>query len=347
MILKRGKRSNVEQGLTVEQLRVAEVAILRYIQRRHYASEIKALSEGRGVGKSSTLGSLDPVLDSDVVIRVGGRLKRARVSEDFQSPYLVPMIIRLPSSLPMISTILHIVELNGSLVRFVKTRGGIPKSVWSDNGTNFAGGQAQILSIFKDLNQRVLHEYGLDVNLEWHFNPLAASHMGGVWERLIRTLRKVLVGFMGTEGRLSDEGLETLFSKVEFVVKRRPITKVSDDALDISPLTPNHLLMLSENIALPPGVFSECAMYRCRWRQVQHLANTFWRCWLKEYLPQLQVRAKWHKRKANLEEGDLVLVFGENTPRGFWPMVVVEEVFQGDDGRVRSAKIRTRCSSFT
>ncbi|XP_068243759.1 uncharacterized protein [Palaemon carinicauda] len=85
--------------------------------------------------------------------------------------------------------------------RFAARR-GVPKSVWSDNGTNFAGSQAQISRSFKDLNQRVLHEYGLDVNLEWHFNLPAASHMGGVWERLIRTLRKVLVRFMGTECRL-------------------------------------------------------------------------------------------------------------------------------------------------
>ncbi|XP_068205231.1 uncharacterized protein [Palaemon carinicauda] len=90
MVLKRGKRGNVEQGLTVQQLRFAEVAILRYVRGRRYASEIKSLSEGRGVGKSSTIGSLDPVLDSDGVIRVGGRLKRARVAEDFRSPYLVP-----------------------------------------------------------------------------------------------------------------------------------------------------------------------------------------------------------------------------------------------------------------
>ncbi|XP_068235660.1 uncharacterized protein [Palaemon carinicauda] len=76
-------------------------------------------------------------------------------------------------------------------------RHGVPKKVWSDNGTNFAGGQVQILRSFKDLNQKVLHEYGLDVNLEWHFNPPAASHMGGVWGRLIYTERKVLVWTYG------------------------------------------------------------------------------------------------------------------------------------------------------
>ncbi|XP_068207466.1 uncharacterized protein [Palaemon carinicauda] len=67
--------------------------------------------------------------------------------------------------------------------------------------------------------------------------------------------------YASSEGRLSDEGLETLFCEVEFVINGRPITKVSDDVLDISPLTCNHLLMLSENVALPPGVFK---MLCCR-----------------------------------------------------------------------------------
>ena len=68
---------------------------------------------------------------------------------------------------------------------------------------------------------------------------------------------------------------------------------------------------------------------------------------MKEYLPELQSRAKWHQTKSNLKEGDLVLILSENMPRGVWPMGLVEEVHEGSDGLVRSAKIRTKSSQLT
>ena len=56
--------------------------------------------------------------------------------------------------------------------------------------------------------------------------------MGGAWERLIRTVKKVMVGVAGNQDRLSDEGLETLFCEIESIVNSRPITKVSDNVQD-------------------------------------------------------------------------------------------------------------------
>ena len=32
----------------------------------------------------------------------------------------------------------------------------------------------------------------LQKEIKWEFNPLAASHMGVIWDRQIRTVRKVL-----------------------------------------------------------------------------------------------------------------------------------------------------------
>ena len=38
------------------------------------------------------------------------------------------------------------------------------------------------------------------------------------------------------------------------------------------------------------------------------MADVFWKHWLTEYLPTLQVRQKWLRPKRNLKVGDLVLV---------------------------------------
>lgn len=77
---------------------------------------------------------------------------------------------------------------------------------------------------------------------------------------------------------------------------------------------------------------------------MQYLSDQFWSRWLREYLSELQKRNKWHNISRNLAEGDLVLISGENTPRGVWPMGIVQEVFEGKDGLVRSAKIKTKAS---
>ena len=98
--------------------------------------------------------------------------------------------------------------------------------------------------------------------------------MGGALERLIRTVRKVMVDVAGNQDRLSDEGLETLFCEIESMVNSRPIMKVSDNVQDASALTPNHLLLLSDVPSLPPGRFTENYVYKQRWRQVQQLANS-------------------------------------------------------------------------
>ena len=53
-------------------------------------------------------------------------------------------------------------------------------------------------------------------------------------------------------------------------------------------LTPNHLLLLQSEVSLPCGKFDDKDSYgRKRWRQVQYLADAFWRRWSREYLPTL------------------------------------------------------------
>lgn len=50
--------------------------------------------------------------------------------------------------------------------------------------------------------------------IDWIFNPPATSHMGGVWERQIGTVRKVLAGLLNENGNhLDDEDLRTLMWK--------------------------------------------------------------------------------------------------------------------------------------
>lgn len=97
------------------------------------------------------------------------------------------------------------------------------------------------------------------------------------------------------EQSVDDECLSTLMCLVESTVNGRPLTIMSDDPNDFEPLTPNHLLLMRAG-AFPLGVTVKQDQYsRKRWRQIQYLADIFWRRWTREYLPTLQLRSKWHR----------------------------------------------------
>ena len=231
-----------------------------------------------------------------------------------------------------------------ALQRFIARRGE-PQQISSDNGTNFVGARRELRAMINSWNKKQIHEFLLQKEVSWVFNPPTASHMGGVWERLIRSVRSIILSLLSQQP-LTDEGLSTLFCTIESVVNGRPLTKLSDDPTDLLPLTPNHLLILRPGKSLPIGVFSESDKMKRTWRQVQYLADVFWKRWLTEYLPSLQSSRKWLKPRPNLKPGDLVLVKQENTPRFSWPLGVIRNVFPGNDNKVRVVELKTKTGIY-
>ncbi|XP_064647483.1 uncharacterized protein LOC135500166 [Lineus longissimus] len=228
-----------------------------------------------------------------------------------------------------------------ALVRFTSRRGH-PELIRSDNGTNFVGAQKELKQAIKEWNQQKIEDFLHQKEIRWTFNPPAASNMGGVWERQIKTVRKVLNGVV-KEQIMDDEGISTLMCQVEAIINGRPITRLSDDPNDLEPLTPNYLLLFRSGPTLPPGLFGKADKYsKRRWKQVQYLANVFWRRWSREYLTGLQERQKWTAEVRNIRTGDLVLIVDDNAPRNTWQLGRVIEVYPGKDGLIRSGKIRTQ-----
>jgi len=228
--------------------------------------------------------------------------------------------------------------------RFVSRRGK-PKEMYSDNGTNFTGAERELREALERLDQTKIYNGLRSEDVQWSFNPPEASHQGGIWERMIRSVRKIL-GVLSKEQLVNDETLSTLLCEVERILNDRPLTSLSDHPDDPEPLTPNKLLLLRSNSCLPPDVFKRRDKYSKRWRQAQCLADSFWKRWMKDYLPALQTRQKWNVPRRNFAVGDLVLVVDEKTPRGRWPMGLIEEVFPDSNGYVRSVKVKTATSVY-
>ena len=183
--------------------------------------------------------------------------------------------------------------------RFIARRGN-PLCIYRDNGTNFVGAERVLKKSLEAWNQNQIYDHLLQRGIEWHFNPPFASHMGGSWEGLIRSIRRILSAIPQTQ-LTSDNVLTTVMEEAESILNSRPLIPITLDPKDGQPLTPNHLLLLRESITLPPGLFDQRDNHaRRRWAQAQYLTNQFWRRFVKEYLPSLNERQKWQKKKPNI-----------------------------------------------
>lgn len=225
-----------------------------------------------------------------------------------------------------------------AVCRFVSRRGP-PKELFSDNRTNFRGAEVEIKQMLKNWHQTKIMNRLREQGIQWHFSPLKASHTGGVWERMIRTIRKNMRALVG-DRLVDDETLLTVMCEVEKMINDRPLTRQCDDPRDLSTLTPNTLLLGYRNRSSSANVSSSNHLQE-KWKQAQKLADRFWDRWLKEYLPTLQEKQKWLTPRRNLTEGDIVLMGKEELPRGQWPLAVVEETFPDSKGFVRQVIIRT------
>lgn len=234
-----------------------------------------------------------------------------------------------------------------ALRRFMCRRGNV-KSVVSDNGTNLKAGERELRESINSWNQTKLENWLKQRTIIWKFNPPSASHFGGVFEREIRSVRKILSTLFSQQIiRCNDEDFSTILCEIECILNDRPLTKLSDDPNDATVLTPNHILLFNSGVTFPPGVFKKDDCYlRRKWKQLQYLVDIFWSRWRKEYIVLLNNRQKWFDVKRSLKVNDIVLVTDVSLPRNFWPLGRITEIFPDRKGLVRSVSVRiSKCKN--
>lgn len=95
-------------------------------------------------------------------------------------------------------------------------------------------------------------------------NIPATSHMGGIWERVIKSVRSVLSVLLQEQGdQLHDEASRTFMTEAENIINSRQLTVESlSDLASPEPITPNHVLTLkSQVVPPPPGSFEQLDLY--------------------------------------------------------------------------------------
>ena len=146
--------------------------------------------------------------------------------------------IELASSLSTDSAIM-------ALQRFIARR-GVPLCMYSGNATNFKGASKELVNGVRSLDNKKLENFLTNRKIAWKFNPPSAPHMGGCWERQIRTVKIVLMTIL-KEQAPKEEVLLTTLTEIEHSVNSRPLTHVSVDPRDQEAITPNHFLIGSSS----------------------------------------------------------------------------------------------------
>ncbi|XP_065081644.1 uncharacterized protein LOC135704133 [Ochlerotatus camptorhynchus] len=190
-------------------------------------------------------------------------------------------------------------------IRRFGMRRGPPIVIFSDNGTNLKAANKELQGQIQRMDVECANVF-TNAKTRWSFNPPSAPHMGGVRERMVRSVKEIM-STLSNGQRLNDEILLTVISEAEEIVNARPLVYVPQDSDTGEAITPNHFLRgtssgLKDSSIAPTN---EAEALRNTYQRSQIIADKLWKRWLIEYLPSLNARSKWLEESRPLAPGDL------------------------------------------
>ncbi|XP_050311193.1 uncharacterized protein LOC126746840 [Anthonomus grandis grandis] len=237
-----------------------------------------------------------------------------------------------------------------ALKRFISRRGKC-QTIFSDCGTNFVGANHEMRDFMnlinnENFNNKVIKQLSQD-GINWKFIPPRSPHFGGLWEAAVKQAKYHLKRIVGN-ATLTFEELTTVFTQIEACMNSRPLSALSNDPNDLSPLTPGHFLIGDLLVALPESDVSEVNPNRLnRFQYVKQLVQHFWNRWQRECLSELIRRSKWDQVTGpTIKIGDLVLLKEENLPPLKWSLGRVLELYPGSDNITRVVLVKTDHGNF-
>ncbi|KAH1020919.1 hypothetical protein HUJ04_010505, partial [Dendroctonus ponderosae] len=277
----RNKEQKETGQLTVIELENSMICLSKLAQNDCYLDEITIIKSKKELNKKSRLGSLNPFIDSNGLLRVEGRFKKLSLSFDTKHPILLDEHIRLLHPGPQLSLfsvrqsfwVTSGMNLAEFIVRncvrcfrfkpkpanTIMARRGTPSHLYSDNATNFVASQKELIKFYNFLqnSENELIALCSKENIIWHFIPPNSPNFGGLWESNIKAIKNHLYKVIGDSVLTNEEYLTqyTISSiqsvQIEAVLNLRPLHPMSSDPNDLTPLTPNHLL-IGKLLITPP-----------------------------------------------------------------------------------------------
>ncbi|XP_022183192.1 uncharacterized protein LOC111042803 [Myzus persicae] len=226
------------------------------------------------------LKQLSPFIDEAGLIRVGGRLMNASISNSMKYPIVLPSASQVTRLLFKYEHIrlLHV----GPLALFVSPfMAPLPRErvtiarPFARTGVDYCGpvmvpsGLRKVtplksyLCVFICLVTRAIHlelVASLPANeslstlssrgIDWHFIPPSAPHFGGIWEAAVKSAKKHLL-LVAKGVMMTFYETTTLLCRIEAVLNSWPLTPLSSDPSNFNALKAGHFL-IGGSLQLPP-----------------------------------------------------------------------------------------------
>ncbi|KAL9989341.1 hypothetical protein ACROYT_G003882 [Oculina patagonica] len=262
----KGESSTLEitRRISQEELEKSKREVVMLVQKVAFPQEVKDLKAGRQVKVSSNIVKLKPVIMSDGVLRVGGRISNASISPEAMNPMILPknhhittiliryvhernghcgvekVLVLLREQFWVVKGRAAVKEVIGRCISckkrmaprmsqemaelpkirltpykppftysgvdyfgpFYVKRGrgkGHVKELRSDNGTNFVGAEREIKEAIERIDIERVDGELMQRGCKWVFHPPGACYMSGVWERLVKSVKRSLKAILGKE----------------------------------------------------------------------------------------------------------------------------------------------------
>ena len=167
------------------------------------------------------------------------------------------------------------------------------KHLYSDNGTNFVGAEKILRNEFLKFDQDCAHKDMSNKGIEWSFNVLAASHHGGVWEWMVRSIHRFL-SILDPGPIYNKDVLHTVLTEIEAIINSRPLFPITFLDVEERPLTPSNLLLPDANVSLLLPQSGKIDQYLLnKYKRTKFLISKARERWVNEYLHNIADRTKW------------------------------------------------------
>lgn len=217
---------------------------------------------------------------------------------------------------------------------------GLPIGIISDNGKNFCKANKMMAADRETAYKEIEKELGIfcqNQRIELRYNPVYASHTGGIFEIEVKIVKKHL-NHVTRNLKITPQHALTLAKRVQACVNSRPLGPITNDLDDFQTLTPS-MIMIGRNIKVVPEPIKSWKPGMSYQQRALAVAQQAQCRWIKDIQSLPQTRLKMQNEREAPRINQLVLIKQSNVKPSIWPMARITKHLPDKEGIVRMVQV--------